>query len=516
MCPFPKVSRVQRVETRENVRDFDILVMCRCGKLARLSRYVLERVEAGEPIARDILSVYVQEMRRSEEYLDAYGAKHNTYWAPFRAIIAAGKFASDVLYKALHLKYAAPFYHLNRVEGDFLADTDAAVASLTEVLADISREFLAAAEKMELDLSRGVYDEYCPEKELPRFFLPWDMETRVNPEAGRTVVNIATAFLNQLEASDIIGTYQATRERSMRDCVPDLFGERQLRRYENEFHNLQAMYDTALTGTDTERNDRDLPFLRGHITVVFHLLEIATDVGHYQERHVRSCEDEGGLPLRFLSEKRARMLLFDYSMAYVVRYLEKARDLCRSLLQKYAEIAEISVSAPVYRGFHVRPSSLVAKIVRHYGTAVTMSLDDDTCDAASAMDIIRFNEKIYAIKRRRIAEDVTRATERIGGEDVMPIFLALLEEQKIVLYSGGLQLENFPRVPGETLAEYANRGVARLLAMGVIDIRANIEITLRGDIRVLEDIRILAAHGYGEDSMGNNVTLPVELNYLRR
>lgn len=504
------------METTDNVRDFDILASCKCAGLARLCRYVIRRFEGGEFVERNPLSVYLQETRRSEEFLDAYGAKHNTYWGPFRAVIAAGKFSSDVLYKALHLKYAAPFYHLYPVEGDFSAATDRAVHALTAVLTDVSREFLSRAEHLGLEMHEGTYDEYCPENEFPRFFLPWDTGTRRNPEAGRTVVNIATAFLNQLESSDIIGTYNATRKRSISECVPDLFSERQLRQYENEFHNLQAMYDTALTGTDTEDADPELRYLRGHITVVFHLLEIATAVGHYQERHVRSCDDEQDLPARFLSEDRARMLLFDYSMEYVVRFLEKARELCRGLLQRYAEVGEIEIPAPVYRGFHVRPSSLVAKIVLHYGTKVTMSLGDDRCDASSAMDIIRFNEKLYAIKRRRIARDVARIAETVDGDDLMPVFLALLEEQKIVLYSGGLHLENFSRVAGETLAEYAIRGLARLLATGTIDIRSEVSITVRGDIRVLEDIRILATHGYGEDSMGNNVTLPVELSYLRR
>jgi len=66
------------------------------------------------------------------------------------------------------------------------------------------------------------------------------------------------------------------------------------------------------------------------------------------------------------------------------------------------------------------------------------------------------------------------------------------------------------------MAEYANRGIARLLATGKIDIRSDIRVTLHGDIRVLEDIRILARYGYGEDSFGNNVTLPSELSYLKR
>lgn len=499
----------------DSAGDFNPLVECRSAMLTRLSLYVIRCFDSDKRIERNVLSMFVQETRRTEEFLDAYGAKHNTWWGPFRALVAAGKFASDALYKTLHLKYAAPYYHLLAVDGDFLAATDHAVDDLSTILVEICRAFLNAAVERKLRLPDTPYDEFCPESELPLFALPWDAERRINPEAGRTVVNIATAFLNQVESSDIIGTFRATRERSLEKCVPDLFSERRLRWYENESHNLQAIYDTALTGTDTEQADNDLPYLRGHITVVFHLLEIATSVSHYYERHVRFCSDEAS-PVTFLTEERTRTLLFDYSLDYVVRYLEKARELCRTLLQRYAEIAEIEIPVPVYRGFHVRPSSLVAKIVLHYGTSVTLMLEGDECDASSAMDIIRFNEKIYATKRRRLAEDVARITDRIGGEELMPVFLALLEEEKIVLYSGDLQLDDFPRVSGETFAEYANRGVARLLATGKIDIRTDIHVTLRGDIRVLEDIRILARHGYGEDSMGNNVTLPVELSYLRR
>jgi hypothetical protein len=33
---------------------------------------------------------------------------------------------------------------------------------------------------------------------------------------------------------------------------------------------------------------------------------------------------------------------------------------------------------------------------------------------------------------------------------------------------------------------------------------------------VLEDIRLLAANGYGEDDFGNNLPLPEKLQYLRR
>ena len=40
--------------------------------------------------------------------------------------------------------------------------------------------------------------------------------------------------------------------------------------------------------------------------------------------------------------------------------------------------------------------------------------------------------------------------------------------------------------------------------------------TFRGDRRVLADLELLAANGYGEDAYGNNIALPPELSYLRR
>ena len=46
----------------------------------------------------------------------------------------------------------------------------------------------------------------------------------------------------------------------------------------------------------------------------------------------------------------------------------------------------------------------------------------------------------------------------------------------------------------------------------------NVELTIgfRGDKRVLDDLKLLAAHGYGEDNLGNDIVLPPELAYLRR
>ena len=41
------------------------------------------------------------------------------------------------------------------------------------------------------------------------------------------------------------------------------------------------------------------------------------------------------------------------------------------------------------------------------------------------------------------------------------------------------------------------------------------EVIFEGDVRALNDIKILASVNYGEDTMGKGVPLPKELSYLK-
>ena len=56
--------------------------------------------------------------------------------------------------------------------------------------------------------------------------------------------------------------------------------------------------------------------------------------------------------------------------------------------------------------------------------------------------------------------------------------------------------------------------VATLHAQRKINILFSIKVSFHGDIRVLEDIQILAENGYGENETGANIPLPRELSYL--
>jgi hypothetical protein len=82
------------------------------------------------------------------------------------------------------------------------------------------------------------------------------------------------------------------------------------------------------------------------------------------------------------------------------------------MLKRYAEVGQVEVSVPNYRGFHVRPATLVAKIVAHYGSDVRMELDGQSYDASSPLELFRANERINAWKRRWLAHEIAQLTLR--------------------------------------------------------------------------------------------------------
>jgi len=93
---------------------------------------------------------------------------------------------------------------------------------------------------------------------------------------------------------------------------------------------------------------------------------------------------------------------------------------------------------------------------------------------------------------------------------------ALFSQNKLVLYERNIPLIEIKALPEETAAEYITRALIQLLTMGKIDVVMDINVTFLGDQRVLQDIRLLADNGYGEDDFGNNLPLPEKLSYLRR
>ena len=457
-----------------------------------------------------------------EELLDAYGARNNRRWRRFRTLIATLKQFADMGYELLHIRHALPNYHLLPIPQDFSAATTESLLFISGVLLRAGDELLSEAATLNLGMppsaSESLYTEVLPPGRLPH-----DIETRKIENVYETVTLLATEFLNLADQTRILSRITKPPQDQVLNFTSAV-NEELLRQLTQRFHNLQSLYDTFVSDTDVEMLDKDLAVLRGHVTVAMHLLEAGTLMAHYFERHVRRslhpCPES---PAALVNPYRLLSALIDYAIGFALAYIEPARRLCQAMLKRYIEPGEIEVPIPVYRGFHVRPSTLVSSIVLHYGTEVAVRMDNQVCNAAVPLEMFRLNEKINAEKRRHLTAQIQ--ARKLAAEEVDPLQIAdavrrvilnLAGEGLIIVYVQPLEFTELIGTEDDILLKCVVAEIARLLAEGKIDIRTDVKVRFVGDKRVLEDIRILAENGYGEDRFGNNIPLPAKLSYLGR
>jgi hypothetical protein len=273
-------------------------------------------------------------------------------------------------------------------------------------------------------------------------------------------------------------------------------------------------------------------------------LRTARDFAHYYERHAspavqktlteqeaeQSHDPWADSTPQTVTHAETRLVepealldtLVDYCISFVSQFLTRAEVLCRNMLKRYTEIGTIEVSVPQYRGFHVRPSTLVSKLVLHYGSEVKMKLGYDVYDASSPLELFRANEQINAHKRRSLAQEIIclDLMSSNGNKDlrsmVRDVIVTLAERGKIIIYEQPLKIEEKAPQPDTKPIEQVTDEIAKLQATGKIDIGTTIRAIFTGDKRVLEDIELLVENGYGEDNFGNNISLPERLSYLRQ
>jgi len=505
-------------------KDFQKLIAKRAQTLLGLARHLSQCQSSSEVMVRPLMGALLSQSTQIEELLDAYGASSNCQWCGFRLLTAAIKLFSDVSYELLHIRHALPAYRLLPIEQDFVKATDETLEFTVDVLSRTANQMLLRADQLGLSVPGESSREKSYAEELLPGRLPHLCQTRRIETVAETVTLLTTAFLNLAVESKHVRAASQARPEEYASYVSNSVSEEKLRSLELRFHNLQSLYDTYVSGTEAADLDPDLPVLRGHISVVFHLLRTATLFVHHYERHVNKqpCDSpERQEPL--VKSEALLEVLMKYSVTHISLYIDSTEHLCHEMLKRYAEVGRIEVSVPLYRGFHVRPSTLISKLVHHYGSGVQMKLDDETYDASSPLDLFRANEKINAQKRRWLASEIVRlklVQEETDQGDisgvVRGVVLMLAGRSKLILYQQPLQLPEEPARKEGTLLEKIIDEIARLLAMGKIDVDAKLTAEFIGDKRVLADIRLLAESGYGEDKFGNNISLPEKLIYLRQ
>jgi len=514
------------VDRHDNSRLFHSEVEHYAASVINLCRYAIASRDNPAFPGREFLNRLNSAATRLEELLDFHGAQQNELWFPFREYVAAAKLFSDVTYAVLHVRGSFSRYNLVDLDVNCESKTDEVLTMLRGALVNISSNLIDQAGTcgLETEQARVPFEPWTdPDLE---FQLDRDRQVRHSDKVGELIVHLASKFLNLSEDRDVQAVLSLHECPDCADLIPDPISEESLRTVECRFHNLQSLYDTHLFETDLERQNPDLRYLRGHVSIIYHLSEIATNLVHYYTRHMSVFRRESGMEFRFpMDIDRLLELIFGYPLRFTRLYLESAVQLCRRMIKSYSTRTEIEVPIPYYRGFHVRPSTLVAKIVAHYGSDVAMTLNGQEYNAATPFDLFRANEDINAMKRRFIADVLCRDPEfdqplPEDKEDrirqLEHLLIKLVKENRIIMYDTHVDIEETGEISEDTIAELAVRVIRHLVSVAKMDVRSDLTVRFSGDNRALKDLELLAENGYGEDQMGNNIVLPEELSYLKR
>ncbi len=465
----------------------------------------------------------------AEIFLDSCGAKENRAWFFLRELVAAIRCLGKVCYVLRYLELRISSYEIADQE---TLEFQMITANVRELFDRMLQKAFAHFETEARSLNIEIPKQGIQSSDFPFFRSPGklyaDLWVETSNKKDEAIIKIATSYLEIAEEYNELGFCRIFTIEQLLNMVPEHVNEERLRIFEAQVHNLQSVYDTYIQYTRMEANDPRLSKLRSYVSMALHLLEIATVLVHFHERHeLHSRYLEIYRKLQSITGTYQILdIMGNYALFYCTKFLQKGKQLSEETVMDYAQITSKRIPVPIYRGFHVRPSTYVAKIARHYGTEVQMHLDDDVYDASCVFDLFRANEKINMEKRRLIAKKLLSAQHITpAAKSALPHVIKrelkyLIDEKLIVVHQEILpEDQTIPplekeKLLAEDVRSVINEIITRLLALGKIDIIMPISVTFIGDKRPLHDIAILAAYGYGEDAKGNNVPLPEEISYL--
>jgi hypothetical protein len=510
--------------------EFLDLFQQQTSTLLKICSYLNEKGDKDFLFTKRFYGSITSQSRMLEDFLDDYGAVNNKTWIFFRELMASARYMGFSSYMLKHIQNRYSLYELKDEDKEnFFEHTKVVQNFLNNVVRKLSRSITDEALRLGLKIPKGKLQEDDFLDVAADKMLPHNIDEGFSSKEEENVVKIASDYLNIMKAYEDYSFDRTYSVQEIEAMIPDSVSEEILRRFELSIQNLQSLYDTYIKNTKIETRNIMLKSMRGCISIALHLAEIARTFTHFYERHESEISYESARENieRIIDKNNILDFTVNYCLFHCYRHLETGGDLARDFLKRFVVVEKVGVNIPTYMGFHVRPATLVMKIVKHYGSEVKMQLDDEAYDAGSALDIFRANEKISATKRRLILKEIRPCEEKgkITAEKAKTIIYGeldrLVKEGKLFTYED-LSLDDLTcttyesSVKPEEIKSFVAEEIKRLMAAGKIDIRLDVKATFTGDIRAVKDIEALAKAHYGEDEKGNNIELPAKIAYLRK
>jgi phosphotransferase system HPr (HPr) family protein len=204
------------------------------------------------------------------------------------------------------------------------------------------------------------------------------------------------------------------------------------------------MYDTYVQKTPIEAENNILSSLRGHISITLHLVGIAKELSHFFERHETSVRNETTRRkiTKIIQYKKVLDTIINFALYYYTLFVKDGHTLANEILDKFTTVESEIVKVPEGLGFHLRPSTLVAKVANHYGSKMIMLINNKQFDASSVIDImwaggmikkenlteVEFRGNKNAIRDLKILAEANYGEDTMGNSTPLPEGLSYLRQ----------------------------------------------------------------------------------------
>ncbi len=374
-------------------------------------------------LSKKDLVALVKESIELEDFLDDHGARSNKNWLYFGEIVASLRGIAGIAYMINHILSRLKFYDLHEKSIDsFIRDAEKRLIFLNKSLLALFKTLTDEARRLNLTIPKPDRHDAEFDERIVVKVLPSNRDQEDVSDIHEYIFRVSSKLVDAVKASQAVFIENKIPKKNLRgDIIPERINEETLRHLEMHVHNAQSMYDTYIQKTPLESENPQLRALRGYISVSLHLLSIAKELTHFYERHESSIRQEITHKKMALLIKHTDILetIVNFALFYYTIFISRTEQLANEILAQFTVTTTATVPVPEGLGFHLRPSTLVAKIAIHHGGSVTMKLQGKEFDATSVIDIMWAGGMI---KKEGISEVVFA-----GGKNAVDDLIALAQ-----------------------------------------------------------------------------------------
>lgn len=330
-----------------------------------------------------------------EDFLDFHGAKKNKEWVFYRELSATIRHLALACYSQRHILNRFKFYAFEKKDyATFKLEAMDTLKILQESIHIAAPVIIQEAGRLNINIPQKGYDlGYFPGISSIQQLDHNIDDFNAKDQQRENLTRIASEFLEVVKDFEQFAFYERYDLIKINELVPERINEVTIRRYEMLVHNIQSSFDSYVVNTSSSSENLILEQLRSHFSIVFHMLQVMGRLLHFYERHLydigfKDVYKNVSVSLTDLIDPDVLLdRAVNYCLFYAWKFLSSGEAIASQILNQNMETSTVEVGIPKDRGFHSRPSLLVAKIVQHYGGEVKMIVNGDFFDASSVLDI---------------------------------------------------------------------------------------------------------------------------------